>query len=206
MRELEWIEGRMVGLSVWRRDAPLLVFAHGAGTDRRHRLVTETAARVAARDISVVTFDFPYRAEGRSWPPDRMDVLVACLRSVAEWAGTDVFVGGRSLGGRAASVAAAEGLAAAGIVLHAYPLHPRGRPDRTRASHLETLGVPMLFVRGTRDELATDEPFDRLVRPLDGATVVDLEGADHSFRARAGETDPLAVAADATADWIIATL
>ncbi len=206
--EVEWTDGRVVGVSTWRRDGPMLVFAHGAGTDRDHPLVVGTAAGVASHGISVVTFDFPFRAEGRRWPPDRMDVLIGCLRSVVEWASPrrQAFVGGRSLGGRVATLAAAEGLASEGLVCHAYPLHPRGRPERTRAAHLGEVSAPILFVRGSRDELATDEPFGRLIRPLPGATVVDLDGVDHSFRARAGGDDPVARAADATAAWILDTV
>lgn len=184
-----------------------MVFAHGAGTDRSHPLVAGTAERIAASGIVVVTFDFPYRAEGRRWPPDRMPVLCACMEAVAAWARLAVpgrpFVGGRSLGGRAATVSVADGLEASGVICHAYPLHPRARPERVRAAHLPRVAVPMLFVRGTRDEMATDGPFDRAVRSLPGVDVVDLDGFDHSFAARRGaEGDPVERAATATAEWI----
>jgi hypothetical protein len=76
----------------------------------------------------------------------------------------------------------AEGYPAAGVVLYAYPLHPAGREDKLRATHLADVTVPMLFFQGTRDAMSRMELFDRHVRALPNVTVDLLEGASHSFR------------------------
>lgn len=205
---VRWREDRTVGVTVRVGGEQVLVFAHGAGTDRAHPLVAGLADAVAATGITVVTFDYPYRAAGRRWPPDRGPVLLACHRAVLAWCRSDLgidrpVVGGRSLGGRMASMLAADGVPCAGVVCHAYPLHPAGRPDRLRAAHLAAVPVPMLFVRGTADALARDDPFDRQIRSLPGATVVDLPGVDHSFGGGpGGQEAATAAAAEATVRFV----
>jgi predicted alpha/beta-hydrolase family hydrolase len=98
--------------------------------------------------------------------------------------GSAPILAGRSMGGRMATMLAAEGAVLAGVVCLAYPLHPAGKPDRLRTEHLASIEAPLLFFQGTRDALSRVELFDRHVRPLPNATVVDMEGADHSFRGR----------------------
>jgi predicted alpha/beta-hydrolase family hydrolase len=203
-----WREDRSVGVTVRAAGEPVLVFAHGAGTDRTHPLVAGLADAVAGAGITVVTFDYPYRASGRRWPPDRVGILLECHRAVLEWVRETLgvqapVVGGRSMGGRMASVLASEGEPCSGLVCHAYPLHPAKAPDRLRSSHLGSIGVPMLFVRGTADALATDGPLDREIRTLPQATVVDLPGADHSFDGGPGGRDAaVSLAADATVRFV----
>ena len=94
-----------------------------------------------------------------------------------------------------------------GLVFVGFPLHAAGKPSDTRAAHLFEIGVPMLFLQGTRDALA--EP--ALLRPLlqrlgDRATLAWFEDADHAFhvRARSGRSDAETLAAmlDATAAWM----
>ena len=88
------------------------------------------------------------------------------------------------MGGRMATMLAAEGCDVRGVVCLAYPLHPAGKPDRLRIEHLPLIAVPMLFFQGSRDSLSRPELFDLHVRPLDHVTVIDMEGADHSFRGK----------------------
>lgn len=61
------------------------------------------------------------------------------------------------MGGRMCSMAVAEGLGAAGLVLLGYPLHPPRKPEQLRTAHFGAIGVPCLFVSGTRDDFATVE-------------------------------------------------
>ncbi len=204
---LPWSPGREVGASVHGEPGgPVLVFAHGAGTDRAHPLVAGTAAGVAAAGITVVTFDYPYRAEGRRWPPDRADVLLESHRAVLDWCreelGSPPVAGGRSMGGRIASMLAARGAPCVALVCHAYPLHPVRRPDRPRSGHLGDVGVPMLFVRGTADAMATAPVFDREVRSLPRAEVADLDGVDHSFDGPGGRSGAVAAAVEATVRFV----
>jgi predicted alpha/beta-hydrolase family hydrolase len=124
-----------------------------------------------------------------------------------DWVRTElggvVVLAGRSMGGRMGTMLAAEGERVHAVVSYAYPLHPAGKPDRLRIEHLGRISVPLLFFQGTRDSLATAELFDTHIRTLRNATVVDLEGIDHSWRG--GGNSPVSVAAEAattTARWI----
>ena len=81
-----------------------------------------------------------------------------------------------------ASMALAEGaIDPAGLIFLGYPLHPAGKPEKLRDEHLYGLHVPMLFLQGTRDTLATRELLDAVVAKLPSATLAWQEGGDHSF-------------------------
>ena len=133
--------------------------------------------------VSVVRFDFPYRAKG-SGRPDPMPVLKDCIATAAARARQDhkLIIGGRSMGGRAASMLAAEGFACDALLLFAYPLHPAGQPEKLRDAHLARIDVPVLCFNGTRDALCTRELMERAVGALPHWQMHWLEGADHSFR------------------------
>jgi uncharacterized protein len=94
-----------------------------------------------------------------------------------------------AMGGRMGTILVADGYPVAGVVAYAYPLHPAGRPERLRVEHLPRISVPLLFFQGSRDALARGDLVDRHLRTLAGATVVDMPGADHSFRG-AGWKEP----------------
>jgi uncharacterized protein len=189
---ITWSPGRTVTALVAGSGATVVLLAHGAGTDQRHPTIAALRNGLAAGGVTAVTFDYPFTAEGRR-RPDPAGTLLACHRAVLAWARAEIggtpVAGGRSMGGRMASMLVAEGDPMAGLVLYAYPLHPAGRPDRLRIEHLPRIGRPMLFFQGSRDALARSDLFDRHVRGLPGAEVVDLEGADHSFRGRGWDPD-----------------
>lgn len=170
----------------------VLVLAHGAGADQRHRGVAGLAAEVASEGVSVVTFNFPYAEAGRK-SPDRPPVLEQAWREVVNAVGGEagegvrLVIGGRSMGGRIASQVLAgpmdPGLdRVSGLVLLAYPLHPPGRPGQLRTAHLPALRVPVLLVHGTRDAFGTREEIAPVFTAL--PTRVDIEwvdGGDHGF-------------------------
>lgn len=194
----------MTKIDFYEGGEKIVLLAHGAGTDRTHPHVTALARALIARGLSVATFDYPYRAEGRR-PPDRVPVLIECHRSVAEHLRSrgDVVLAGRSMGGRMATMLVADGFETPAVVVYGYPLHPAGRPEKLRVEHLGAISVPVLFVRGSRDSLARADLFDTHIRSRPYATVVDIDGADHSFRHR--EMSPgemAAVLAEATAGWL----
>lgn len=94
-----------------------------------------------------------------------------------------LIIGGKSMGGRIASQVAAKDSGFAGLVFLGYPLHPPGRPEQIRASHLPSIRAPMLFVQGERDAFRAPEeltPVLRGLKPL--AEVCIVKGADHSFK------------------------
>ena len=87
------------------------------------------------------------------------------------------------MGGRIASQVVAGGAPADGLVFLAYPLHPPGKPEKLRDSHLPAITAPMLFVQGTRDAFAREDLLNSLIDRLeDRAELHRVESADHSFR------------------------
>src|SRR5688572_11070589 len=150
------------------------VFAHGAGAGMDHPSMVAVAADLAARHVATLRFQFPYMERG-SRRPDPPTLCHATVRTaVAEAARLApplaLIAGGRSFGGRMTSLAQAiEPLAGVkGLAFIGFPLHPAGKPSVDRAEHLSNVKTPMLFLQGTRDELATLE----LLQP-----VVDRLGA-----------------------------
>jgi len=194
-----------------RPDAPVLVFGHGAGAGHDHPWIRRVARDLAAAGVGVVTFDFPYRAEGRKLP-DRGPVLEAAFEavwaSVAATATGRLLAGGKSMGGRIASLVAARDAflpRPAGLVFFGYPLHPPGKPDQRRDRHLPDIRVPMLFLHGTRDPFGTPEEMTSLVSGLERASLHLVEGGDHSLIApRRQDPESLALgrAIEHTVRWV----
>jgi predicted alpha/beta-hydrolase family hydrolase len=162
------------------------VLGHGAGGDRRTRMLVELAETLAGSGRQAVLYNFPYSDRGRGGP-DPPDVLERAARAVgdharAELGARTVVLGGKSMGGRIASQAVAKGAPAEGLVFLGYPLHPPGRPDTLRDRHLPEIAVPMLFVQGTRDAFARWDLIEPLVARLSPrASLHRVEGGDHSF-------------------------
>lgn len=176
----------------------LLVFAHGAGAGMRHRFMTDVAERLAARRIATLRFNFPYMERGKRGP-NRPSVLVETVRAAVAEArrlipDLPLFAGGKSMGGRMTSTAASEEPlpGVRGLAFFGFPLHAAGRPSSGRGAHLADVGLPMLFLQGTRDKLAELDLLRPLVLDLGPlATLHVVEGADHGFHVlkRSGRTD-----------------
>lgn len=216
-RELRVRVGERVGSVSALFSAPsearaLLVLAHGAGAGMRHAFL-ETACRCLADEgIATFRFQFPYTEKGRR-APDPPPVLTATLRAAVETAAREapelpLLAGGKSLGGRMASTAAAERPlpGVRGIAFFGFPLHTPGKPDSKRAAHLADVALPMLFLQGTRDELAELALLEPVIGRLGPrARLHRVEGADHSFRVPKrtgrGEEEVHRELAAVVADW-----
>jgi predicted alpha/beta-hydrolase family hydrolase len=171
------------------------------------------ARRLAAEAIGTFRYQFPY-AERRGRRPDPEPVLLATVRAAVAAGreaadGIPVLAGGKSMGGRMTSRAAAASPlpGVLGLVFLGFPLHPAGRPGVSRADHLARVGIPMLFLQGTRDPLADLTLLRPVVKRLgERAALRVVEGADHSFHVlrRSGRTDAqvLDELAIATAEWL----
>jgi len=183
-----------------------LVLAPGASAGRDQPALVAIDDELAPAGVRVVRIDFPYKLAGRR-APDRPPVLIAAVVAAAEDLAHElaapqdrVALGGRSMGGRMCSMAVAEGLRAAALVLVSYPLHPPGKPDRLRTEHFGALGVPCLFVSGTRDAFATPEELEAATAAIPGR--VDhrwIPGADHGLRGRDAEV------AHVVREWLTGT-
>lgn len=190
----------------------LYVFGHGAGAGMRHAFMEAASVSLAERGVATFRYHFPYMEAGRRGP-NPTPVLVKTVRSaVAEAArlapDLPLLAGGKSMGGRMASTAASsEALPGVrGLAFFGFPLHAVGRPSADRGAHLKDVGLPMLFLQGTRDKLADLsllEPLLSEVRPAPELHVV--EGADHGFHVlkRSGRTDAAVLdeVADAFVRW-----
>lgn len=191
----------------------LLVLGHGAGAGMRHAFMEAVAAALAAQGIATLRYQFPYMEEGAR-RPDPPAVAEATVRAAVEAAGSEcpdlpLFAGGKSFGGRMTSRAAAAGKLGGirGLVFFGFPLHPPRRPGTERAAHLPDVPVPMLFLQGTRDDLADLGLLRPMVEGLGaGATLHVVDGADHGFAVlkRSGRTadEVLEELASVTATWI----
>jgi predicted alpha/beta-hydrolase family hydrolase len=190
------------------------VFAHGAGAGMTHEFMIRFANGLAERGMATLRYQFPFMEQG-SKRPDVPKVAHAAVRAaVAEaarrWPRLPLFAGGKSFGGRMTSQAHALSplTGVRGLVFVGFPLHPAGKPADDRAAHLFEITSPMLFLQGTRDELASLELMERLVERLgnDRATLAVVEDADHAFhvRARSGRSDAQALAGmlDVMAAWV----
>jgi predicted alpha/beta-hydrolase family hydrolase len=174
------------------------VFAHGAGAGMNHAFMASVAQELAQHAVGTLRYQFPYMERG-SRRPDVPKVARATVRAaVGEAArrmpGMPLFSGGKSFGGRMTSQAQAESPlpGVRGLVFIGFPLHPAGKPSIERAAHLLDVACPMLFLQGTRDELAELSLVRKALDPLnERATLETFDDADHSFhvRARSGQTD-----------------
>lgn len=189
---IETPKGPVSGVLTGPAGAPLVVLAHGAGNDLDAPLLVGFAEGLASGEVACLRFNFPYREQGRR-APDPERVLREVWSAAFEHARTvteEAWVGGKSLGGRIASMLVAEGLPARGLVFVGYPLHPPGKPERTRDAHLSEIEAPMLFVQGTGDPFARWDLIQESVRGLgDRATLHPVPGGDHSFRVRGEPKD-----------------
>src|ERR1700680_2552563 len=174
------------------------VFAHGAGAGMTHEFMEKVAAGLCDRGIATLRYQFPYMEKGSRRPDAPAIAHAAVGAAVAEAArccpGLGLVAGGKSFGGRMTSQAQAIAPLAGvrGLAFLGFPLHPAGKPSSDRARHLADVRVPMLFLQGTRDNLAELSLLEPVVDRLGpSASLHRVEAADHSFHvpARSGRKD-----------------
>jgi predicted alpha/beta-hydrolase family hydrolase len=177
-----------------------LLLSHGAGNGVEARDLAALAAALPATGVSVALFEQPWRVAGRriASPPPTLDVgLEAAVRALGP--PTPLVVGGRSAGARSAARSASR-LGAVGCVALAFPLHPPGRPEKSRVAELTGSGVPTLVVQGERDAMGRPEEFPQ------GTELAVVPAADHGFRVPAGaslsQAETLRVVVETVREWL----
>ena len=167
------------------------MLGHGAGggVESPDLVGATTAAR--SEGVSVALVEQPYRVAGRRSPAPASQLDAAWTAVISQLRDDTLrrlplLTGGRSLGARVACRTAAE-LGAAAVMCLAFPVHPPGRPEKSRLAELEAVRVPTLVVQGERD------PFG--IPPEAPNRKVVLIPGTHSLRSSA------AVAA-VVADWL----
>jgi uncharacterized protein len=184
----------------------MLTLAHGAGAGMHHDFMVMISKALAEREIATLRFNFPFM-ENKKGRPDAPAVahktIEAAINKAHElFPSLPLFASGKSFGGRMTSqwLATDPAVDVKGIIFFGFPLHQPGKPSIERAEHLKSVKVPMLFLQGTRDELASFELIEKLCTSLRRATLIKIEGANHSFKA--GKQDIIPILADAAKIWI----
>lgn len=184
----------------------IIVLAHGAGAGMNHSFMVSLSNALAEKGIATLRFNFPFmeKKSPRADSPAVAHQAIAAAVSKAQqlFPSLPLFVAGKSFGGRMSSqyLAAHHNAAVKGIIFYGFPLHPAGKPSTDRAEHLKLVKQPMLFLQGTKDTLAIWDLIEPVCNSLKRATLVKIEGADHSFKA--GKTDVMSLLVTATHDWI----
>jgi predicted alpha/beta-hydrolase family hydrolase len=188
------------------------VLAHGAGAGMTHPFMEAVATGLAERGVATLRYQFPSMEQGKKRPDPpalaQATVRAAVAAAARELPNLPLVAGGKSFGGRMTSQAQASSPlpGVRGLAFLGFPLHPAGRPSRERAQHLLGIDIPMLFLQGTRDELASLDELEPTVKELgERATLRLYDDADHSFHVprRSGRTDAqvLGEMLDALAEW-----
>jgi predicted alpha/beta-hydrolase family hydrolase len=184
----------------------IMTLAHGAGAGMNHSFMVSLANALAENNIATLRFNFAFTENKKR----RADTPAAAHQTIADaiakaqelFPSLPLFVSGKSFGGRMSSqyLAAHNNTAVKGIIFYSFPLHPAGKPSTDRAEHLKQVKQPMLFLQGTKDELATWDLIESVCASLQSATLVKIEGADHSFKA--GKKDIMTELVKTTNEWI----
>lgn len=184
----------------------VITLAHGAGAGMNHIFMRELATSLALAGVAVLRFNFPFTEQGKK-RVDTPAVAHKTIEAASAHAGKSfpslpLFVAGKSFGGRMSSqyLALQSSPGIKGIVFYGFPLHPAGKPSIERAEHLKNVSIPMLFLQGTRDELATLPLIEEVTASLPLATFVKIEGADHGFKA--GKQNIVEVLVNETVGWM----
>ncbi|RPE40857.1 hypothetical protein EDD90_3925 [Streptomyces sp. Ag109_O5-1] len=179
----------------------VLAVGHGAGGGIEARDLQAVAAVLPAHGVTVALVEQPWRVAGKKLAP-APKTLDAGWRGV--WPaltakGLPVVSGGRSAGARVACRTATE-LGAAAVLALSFPLHPPGKPEKSRAEELLGAGVPTLVVQGGNDPFGKPAEF-----PEGEYGLVEVPGADHGFavpkRADIGPEQVVAIITDAVVGW-----
>ncbi len=185
----------------------LVTLAHGAGAGMSHPFMVSLANELALQRISTLRFNFPFM-ENKKGRPDvpaiaHQTVQAAITKAQELFPSLPLFVAGKSFGGRMSSqyLAKAQLDVVKGVIFFGFPLHPAGKPSIERAEHLNDLKTPLLFLQGTRDELAEWNLIEEVTTKLPNAIRKKIEGADHAFKA--GKQNLIPALADLTKQWIV---
>lgn len=176
----------------------LVVLGHGAGGGVEASDLLAVTAALRGDGWTVARVEQPYRVRGSRAPEPapRLDAAwSAVLRSLRARRSGPVVVGGRSSGARVAC-RTASGVGADAMVALAFPLHPPGKPERSRADELSVVSVPALVVQGERDPFGAAAQLRAATEgQMSGLTVVEVPG-DHSLRQASAVVGPV------VAEWL----
>jgi predicted alpha/beta-hydrolase family hydrolase len=177
-----------------------VLLTHGAGGSREAPLLKRLCDEWAARGWLAVRYNLPYRRRRPKGPPsgsataDQAGIVeaIALARTLTEG---PVVVGGHSYGGRMTSMVVADHAAKVDVLtLFSYPLHPPGKPERSRTEHLPHITAPTVFTHGTSDPFGTIDELRPAAALISAATeIVEVTGARHDLGSKTVDVPALAV-------------
>jgi predicted alpha/beta-hydrolase family hydrolase len=193
-------EGRLV-TDRSRSPRATLLLGHGAGGGIESRDLEALARHLPRHGITVVRFEQPWRRAGRkiATPPATLD---AALRAAADVmrVRTPLVLGGRSAGARSAA-RSAQALGAAGCLALSFPLHPPGRPEKSRLGELTAVRLPTLVIQGGNDAMGRPDEFP------DATDLCVVPGADHGLKVPARgpitQDEAMEIVVEATLEWVV---
>lgn len=184
-----------------RRTEVALLLTHGAGGGIDARDLVSLADALPRHGLSVSLVEMPWRVQGKKLAP-RPAVIDEAFRGVVAGLGlrAPLVIGGRSAGARSACRIGAE-VGAVGVLALAFPLHPPGKPEKSRLDELQEAGLPTLVVQGERDPFGTPGEFP------DAVDLVVVPAADHGLKVpKSGplpQQEALALVAESTRQWVL---
>ncbi|MER5464896.1 alpha/beta family hydrolase [Streptomyces sp. NPDC002668] len=185
-----------------RRERLVVALSHGAGGGIEARDLQAIAGVLPGERVTVALVEQPWRVAGKKVAPAprTLDVGWRGVWPVLRKPGLPVVAGGRSAGARVACRTAQE-LGAAGVLALSFPLHPPGRPEKSRADELLGTGVPTLVVQGGNDPFGKPGEF-----PEGAYELVEVPYGDHGFgvpkRAGTTEAEVVSLITDAVGGWV----
>ncbi|MEU6417570.1 alpha/beta hydrolase family protein [Streptomyces spiralis] len=185
-----------------RKPTMVLAVGHGAGGGIEARDLRALAEVLPARGVSVALVEQPWRVAGKKVAPapKTLDVGWRGVWPALAAEGLPVVSGGRSAGARVACRTAVE-LGAHAVLALSFPLHPPGRPEKSRAGELLGAGVPTLVVQGGNDPFGKPEEF-----PEGSYRLVEVPYGDHGFavpkRAEITQERALELVTGGVVEWI----
>lgn len=204
MRSIETPVGEArVAVAPARPERLTLVLGHGAAGGIEAADLVVLSQALPAQGVTVVRVEQPWRVAGRkvATPPATLDVAWSAVLDELAITGP-VAVGGRSAGARVAC-RTARSVSAVGCLALAFPLHPPGRPERSRIGELTNTGVPTLVVQGERDSFGGPDQFPPA--GPSGFVLQRVPFADHGMRvpksAPLTQREALSVVVDAVSRW-----
>lgn len=180
----------------------VLAVSHGAGGGIEARDLKALAAVLPAHGVTVALVEQPWRVAGKKVAPAprTLDVGWRGLWPALAAPGLPVISGGRSAGARVACRTAVE-LGAHAVLALSFPLHPPGKPEKSRAAELLGAGVPTLVVQGGNDPFGKPEEF-----PDGDHELIEVPYGDHGFavpkRAPLDQAEAVAIVTDSVVKWV----
>lgn len=187
-----------------RRPIATLALGHGAGGGIEAGDLAALAARLPRQDINVFLIEQPWRRAGKKVAPAPKLLDEAWIATIGQLRiRTPLVLGGRSAGARVACRTATS-LGGSGVLALSFPLHPPGKPEKTRVDELRGTRLPTFVIQGEKDPFGAPEEFP----PLTEMAVVP--DADHSFkvpkRAELTQQESFDLLVEATLEWITRTI